>query len=128
MNHASKTVNSDIAEILSKLKHISLDDNQDLLATFKGYTHGKTGFVVQLTFVENVTDTTVDQWKNVSDKYDCEVDMDYNNRTVNLYFEQKLQKVQNRAPLIYLSLICICIWILYNRHSNYLMQNYMNQT
>ena len=96
MNHANKTANSDIAQILSKLKHISLDDNQDLVAIFKGYTHGKTGFIVQLTFVETVTDTTVYQWKNVSDNYQCEVDMDYNNRTVNLYFEQKLKKVKNK--------------------------------
>lgn len=128
MNQANKTANSDIAEIISKLKYISLDDNQDLTVQFKGYTHGKAGFIIQLNYIENVTDQTVSLWTNISDHYQCEVDMDYNNRTVNLYFEPKIQKVINYSPIIYLSLICLCIWILYNRHSNYLMQNYMNQT
>tara|TARA_B100000902_G_C27260985_1_gene890711 strand:- start:1253 stop:1639 length:387 start_codon:yes stop_codon:yes gene_type:complete len=128
MNQANKTANSDIAEIISKLKYISTDDNQDLTVQFKGYTHGKTGFVIQLNFVEIVSDQTVKTWKNISDQYQCEVDMDYNNRTVNLYFEPKIQKVKNYSSILYLSLICLCIWILYNRHSNYLMPNYMNQT
>ena len=128
MKQANKTANSEIAEIISKLKYISTEDNQDLTVQFKGYTHGKAGFVIQLNFVEIVSDQTVNVWKNISDRYQCEVDMDYNNRTVNLYFEPKIQKVKNYSSILYLSLICLCIWILYNRHSNYLMPNYMNQT
>ena len=127
MNHANKTPNTDISEIIAKLKYISIDENQDLQVSFKGYTHGKSGFVIQLTFVEMITDKFVESWKNVSKKYICDVDMDYNNRTVNLYFETKIQKVSNYSPIIYLSLIILCIWILYTRHSTYLMPNYMNQ-
>ena len=128
MNHANKTANSDIAEIISKLKYISVDENPDLSVQFKGYTHGKKGFIIQVTYVENISDDIVDQWKYISDRFKCAVDMDYNNRSVNLYFEPKIQKVRNYSSIIYLSLIVICIWILCMRHSNYLMPNYMNQT
>lgn len=124
MNTANKTPNSDIADIIAKLKYISLDKNQDLKVNFKGYTHGKTGFILQIEFIEIVTEQTIDTWKNISDKYLCEIDLDYNNRTVNLYFEPIPSKALRCEPIVYLSFILICIWILFTRHSKYLMQNY----
>lgn len=128
MNTVKRTPNSDISEIIAKLKYISSDINQDLEVKFKGYTHGQQGFIIQLNYVENINDTYIETWKTISDKFHCEVDLDLNNRTVNMYFEPKIQKVHNYSPIIYLSFMLFSIWMLYSRNSQFLMQNYMNQT
>ena len=68
MNTVKRTPNSDISEIIAKLKYISSDINQDLEVKFKGYTHGQQGFIIQLNYVENINhllQISTDIWTNI---------------------------------------------------------------
>lgn len=113
VNTADKVANSDIADIISKLK---TDDNT---VGFKGYTHDKKGFVLQLAFMEIIDD--LQQFKDISNKYSCEPVIDLNNRCVNLYFNKKPKTGYN---VVYLSIIMTSIYYLCNKFL--LKQNYTN--
>ena len=116
INTADKVPNSDIAELMSSLS------SEDYTIEFKGYTHSKQGFVLQLSFVEHIND--IDQWTNISEKYTCEIDIDMNNHCVNLYFEKKKIKKWISSTLIYLSVMCVSIYYLWNKYQP--LQNYTN--
>lgn len=124
VNTADKIVNSDVSSIITNLKYLNQDVNQDLSIEFKGYTHNRKGFVLQMQNVEELTDENIENWKCISDNYSCEVDIDYNNKTTNLYFNLVEKKACNMYWLMYLSFIIFFIWMLINKHYPSLTQNY----
>jgi len=114
INTADKVANSEISEIISKIR---IDDTE---IRFKGYTHNKQGFVLQVNYLEHISDFNCFHVEG----YDCEPEVDLNNRTVNLYFT-KLSRSNFMMKMFYLSLILACICYLCNKYLP--LQNYMNQ-
>ncbi len=118
VNTADKVPNSDIAEIISSLH------SEDFRVDFKGYTHSKQGFVLQIQYIDHISDTT--QWQNLSNKYSCKPDIDMTNQCVNLYFEKKATKSSILPQLIYLSVLSYSIYYLWTKYQP--LQNYTSQT
>lgn len=116
VNTADKIPNSDVAQIMSQIY------SDDYEVEFKGYTHSKKGFVIQIIHLEKLQE--LDRWTNISQKYTCETDIDMNNQLVNLYFTKKQTKKWILPTLIYLSIIFICIYYLWNKYQQLL--NYTN--
>lgn len=114
INTADKVPNSDIAEIMSHLR------TEDCQVEFKGYTHNKSGFVLQILFVEHVDDLR--QWDYKG--YECDAQIDLNNRLINLYYTKK-KGSRIGFNLVYLSIIAVCIFYLWSKYRP--EQNYMNQ-
>ena len=113
INTADKVANSEIASIMSE---IQLEDSE---IHFKGYTHNKKGFVLQVKYLEELKDFNIFDVKG----YLCDPKVDLNNRTVNLYYT-KIYRSNTLNKLFYLSLVLICILYLCNKYL--LLQNYMN--
>mgnify|MGYP001178527737 FL=1 len=113
INTADKVANSEIANIINE---IQVEDSE---VSFKGYTHNKKGFVLQVNYLEQLNDFSSFDVKG----YLCEPQVDLNNRTVNLYYT-KIYRSNIMNKLFYLSLILICILYLCNKYL--LLQNYMN--
>ena len=128
VNTADKLVNSDVSSIITNLKYLNQDTNQDLTIEFKGYTHSRKGFVLQMENIEEINDENIEIWKSISDKYSCEIDIDYINKTTNLYFNLIEKKACNMYWLMYLSFIIFFIWMLINRHYQSPTQNYTKAT
>ena len=80
---ADKVANSEVAEIISELKHLSYDE---VSIKFKGYTHDKRGFQVRVNDIQTMDDGLMTRWMNVSDRYTSSIEFDTSSNSCTLEF------------------------------------------
>lgn len=121
---ADKAVNSDVAHIISEVKHLSYDEVE---VTFRGYTHDKRGFQVRVNDIQTMDDELMSRWMNVSEKYTSSVEFDTSSNSCTIEYT-KIVKTTRNYWWMYLSVCTTFIYLLWRRHTTFPMQNYTSQT
>lgn len=121
---ADKVANSEVAEIISELKHLSYDE---VSIKFKGYTHDKRGFQVRVSDIQTMDDGLMTRWMNVSDRYSSSIEFDTSSNSCTLEFT-KLNETSRNYWWVYLSICVLSIYLLWKRHTTFQMPNFTSQT
>ena len=59
------TTNDDIENIKNDIVTCDADTNDDIVISFKGFKHNKSGFILRVTNIERLTDATMEKWKGL---------------------------------------------------------------
>ena len=112
-----------IDNIKNELLTVCNHSNDDLTINLKGYIHNNTGFVLTLTNMEKITDDIFANWKSIVEKhgYKCSFQYDFQEGWVDVKCQQKQKKKCLKQwhfqMMGYLSLIMLCIWIIWYRRN-----------
>jgi hypothetical protein len=113
-------LNSTIASITTDLLAIDQGENPDMKIEFEGYHHGRGGFRLVANNIECHTDRLITDWKKMVNSYgyQCEISSDFTHGWIVLKCAEKksISKMPLKSP-VYLSILCLCIYLLWMRHS-----------
>ena len=80
------TTNDDIENIKNDIVTCDADTNDDIVISFKGFKHNKSGFILRVTNIERLTDATMEKWKGLVIRrgYGCELRQDFHDGWVEI--------------------------------------------
>ncbi len=103
--------------IMTKLND---DQNPDMKVNFKGYMHGGKGFALEVLNLENITEATMNLWKNIIDGQglNSSIVTDMMGGKVNIQCtpEKRQKRRSYLNSFVYLSLTLGFIYTLWTRH------------
>jgi hypothetical protein len=117
------TTNDDIENIKNDIVTCDADTNDDIVISFKGFKHNKSGFILRVTNIERLTDATMEKWKGLVIRrgYGCELRQDFHDGWVEIIctrqHKKRTWKVKHLQQVGYLFVLAFSIYMLWQRHN-----------
>lgn len=123
VHEASVNLDETIQAIRNDLVILDGHKNEDIGITLQGYLHNRTGFVLNVHNIENVTDHVLESWKHaIAERgFSCEISNDFQEARVRLKCIQRAPKKKCSCPfgalknLVYLSILLVSLYKLCSR-------------
>ena len=118
VHEASVNLDETIQAIRNDLVILDSHKNEDISITLQGYLHNRTGFILNVDNIENVSDNVLEAWKHaIAERgYSCEISNDFQEARVRLKCVQKAPKTKRSClfgalkNMIYLSILLISLY------------------
>ena len=113
-----------IESLQTELINIGSKTNEDMTIELSGYCHNRTGFILNVTNVERITDALLDEWRDAVRRkgYDPSLSYDFQDGWVNIRCTRReanasFLKASHLQLLGYISLAAVSIYMLWYRRS-----------
>ena len=113
-----------IESLKSELIALGSKSNEDMNIELAGFCHNKTGFILNVTNMERITDNLLDAWRDVVRRrgYDPSLQYDFQDGWVNIRCTRRERKASflkadHLQILGYISLATVGIYMLWYRRS-----------
>ena len=119
---------NDSSDVIDSLKteliNVGSKTNEDMTIELAGYCHNRTGFILNVTNMERITDNLLDEWRDAVRRkgYDPLLSYDFQDGWVNIRCTRRegntsFLKASHRQVLAYISLAAASIYMLWYRRS-----------
>lgn len=119
---------NDSSDVIDSLKteliNVGSKTNEDMTIELAGYCHNRTGFILNVTNMERITDHLLDEWRDAVRRkgYDPSLSYDFQDGWVNIRCTRRegntsFMKASHLQLLCYISLAAVSIYMLWYRRS-----------